>query len=180
MVAGTTRRAAIKTVFSRNEKIYVCVFTRDKRSNRINMRQDKERFERLADPIEGNEDFHSIFIEEKHYFIENDLPRYINYLNTSFDRVGGYWRGSSWFQRTFFPAWGWPLPYRSTMVFPIQQKDSETFAFDPPGCIGFLAIDSRFRNVFRERFDCPIGLSLADALFRPLYRYVSLLRSPDA
>ena len=73
-------------------------------------------------------------------------------------------------------GWGWPLPYRSTMVFPIQQGESETFTFDPPGCIGFLTIDNRFRHAFRERGDAPIGMSLADALFTPLYRYVSILK----
>jgi hypothetical protein len=179
IISGTTCRTAIKVIHVRSDKIYVYTLTRDKRSNRTNRSRDQERFDHLRDSLEANEDFHSIFTETARYFFEGDLTRRINYLNSSFPSAGGQWRGTNWLHRTLFPGWGWPLPYRSTMVFPIQQTESETFAFDPPGCIGFLAIDGRFRHQFRARFDAPLGMSVADALFSPLYRYVTLLKSKE-
>ena len=69
----------------------------------------------------------------------------------------------------------WPLPYRSTIVWPIQQRESRLLPLRANvGCIGFLAIDSESRNVFRENWDFPIGAAVSDSLFHPLKFYASL------
>jgi hypothetical protein len=57
ILSGHSCRAAIKTTFIKNNRIYVYTFTRDKRSNRINRSQDEERFQKASDALERNEDF---------------------------------------------------------------------------------------------------------------------------
>ena len=61
------------------------------------------------------------------------------------------------------------------MIFPIRQEESNALQFAAAGCIGFLAIDSAFKGVFQPRFDGPLGSSLAEALFHPLWLYSQLL-----
>lgn len=178
MLTGTTCRTSIKSIIEENQAIYVYAFARDRRSNSILKQQDKERFDRRQDKLEDNEDFHSVFNKPKTYYFQNDLVHVHGYVNSSL-RIYGKRPSLNWFQRIVFPAWGWTLPYRSAMVFPIQQKESSSLAFPPLGCIGFLTIDSAFRNVFVERYDCPIGATVANALFYPLARYVALVKRLD-
>ena len=177
MLTGTSCRAAIKCVINDNGKIFVYAFARDSSSSEQNSKRDKERFEKKSDPIEGNEDFYSIFEEDVTSYIENDITNKLGYQNTSFTSFGksnGANARSSILGRLGIGR-DWKLPYRSTMVFPVQQRESSHLHFRAKGCIGFLAIDSGFRNVFKERFDGPLGAGLAHALFVPLVRYEQIL-----
>jgi hypothetical protein len=170
MLTGTRCRVAIKCLFSDNEEIFIYAVTRDSRSNEINARNDKERLEKRCDTLKDNDDFHLIFEEQARWFIENNLPRKRNYRNSSFKLYG-----EPPSKVALLRDFGWTLPYRATMVFPIQQRDSENLSFEPGGCIGFLAVDSGSPNVFKDAFDGPLGASLANALFAPLSKYVALL-----
>ncbi|GMV60869.1 MAG: hypothetical protein AMXMBFR74_00380 [Parvibaculum sp.] len=175
MLTGTTCRTAIKVIQNEDDKIFVYSLARDRRSSQTNSSLDRKRFEEKQDPLEKNEDFHSIFYEKERFYLENDLPNKRDYKNSSFEIYGERPTSGNWFQRAFLSRVGWTLPYASTMVFPIQQREANTLNLETTGCIGFLAIDSAFRNVFKHRFDGPLGATIADALFTPLAQYVNLL-----
>jgi hypothetical protein len=174
MLTGTTCRTTVKCIFQDGEKLYVYALARDRRSGQINRNRDEKRRDEKSDPLEDNEDFYSIFSDSKRYCIENDLIPKINYKNTSF-KIYGNPRALNAFQRLCVPTLGWTLPYRSTMVFPIRQDESNALRFAAAGCLGFLAIDSAFKGVFQARFDGPLGASFAEALFHPLSQYFRLL-----
>jgi hypothetical protein len=174
MLTGTTCRAAIKCTFSEDGVIYVFSFARDTRSSKLNHEMDQARFVQKKDRLDENEDFHKIFMKKERRYIENDLPSRPGYRNSSFDIYGHRPQSPGLIQRRLFPGWGWHLPYRSTMVFAIQQKPSHSLSIKNTECIGFLAVDSGFRNVFEDRFDGPLGSSLADSLFGPFASFVML------
>jgi hypothetical protein len=175
MVTGTTCRVAIKCCFFENDDVYVYTITRDGRSNKLNYKKDRQRFESRSDSIGDNEDFFSIFYNDTRYYIENNLANKRNYANSSFAQYGEPPERIGLFGGILNASIRWPLPYKSTMVFAIEQLAAENLSFEELGCIGFLAIDSAFGNVFKPRFDGPLGASLANAFFSPLIRYVSLL-----
>ncbi|HEX4104988.1 MAG TPA: hypothetical protein VHX92_02030, partial [Rhizomicrobium sp.] len=157
MVTGTTCRAALKCTFIDNDEVFVYAITRDTASNRYNVSTDKMRFEARADKVKDNEDFYSVFTEGKRWYVERDLSTKRQYKNSSFDYYGQPPVQLHWFFRIFDPSHGWTLPYKSTMVFPVQQQESGTLSVGQGACVGFLAIDSAFRGVFKPRFDCPLG-----------------------
>jgi hypothetical protein len=128
--------------------------------------------------LEDNDDFISIFEEKEDFFIENNLPSRRDYHNTSFKIYGARPVTTTLFTRCF-PAMGWTLPYRSTMVFPIRQVEPTTGSAEGAGCIGFLTVDSAFRRVFKPRFDGPLGAAVASALFHPLSIYVKLIEQAE-
>lgn len=171
MVTNTTCRASIKRIHDPGDgKLYVYTLARDNVSGRLNRQRDKNRFEKLQDSLEENEDFYSIFGESKTYFFCNDLLRRTHYRNSSF-KVYGKRPDNLRIWQTFVSSLWWTLPYRSTIVWPIQQLESDKLSFESRGCIGFLTVDSEFRNVFQKRFDVSIGAGVSDVLFIALDRY---------
>jgi hypothetical protein len=68
---------------------------------------------------------------------------------------------------------GIDFPYVAVMVFPVRCKDLN----GKPGLpIGFLAVDSKARNCFWERYDAHFGASVADAFFHILEEYVLFMK----
>lgn len=178
MVTGTVCRTSIKVIHRENETLFVYALVRDGLSTESNAKSDKDRFDSRQDKLEDNEDFYSIFQQEISYFIENNLPARRDYRNTSFMVYGERPRGTTFFSR-WFTSIGWHLPYRAAMVFPIRQLEPVTGTEGESGCIGFLTVDSAFKNVFERRFDGPLGATVASALFHPLSVYVSLIAEAE-
>lgn len=147
-----------------------------------NAKSDKERLESKTDELSENEDFDLIFEEKTDFFIENDLPNRWGYRNTSFKLYGRPVQPGNavarWYNK-FFPGSGWTLPYRSTMVFPIRQLEPAIGTTESAGCIGFLTVDSGFRNVFEPRIDGPLGATVSSALFYPLSVYSRLIDNTE-
>lgn len=181
LLTGTKCRATLKTVYSRNGKLYVYAMARDGKSADTNKKKDKERQSGNLDPIEENVDFSYLYDDfgpNSRCFFCNDLTTKRNYRTSSFKVYGNPPENVSihdrWSQFVRHEK-DWPLPYRSTIVWPVQQRESRLLPLrDTLGCIGFLAIDSESRNVFREKWDFPIGATISDALFHPLKLYASL------
>jgi hypothetical protein len=177
MITGTKCRATIKAIYQKEGKLFVYALVRDDKSKQINWKRDQKRLENDMDPIEENEDFELLYGDygpDHQYFICNDLTVRRNYKTSSFkvyennppeditvlSRLFDIFRGKD----------DWPLPYRSTIVWPIQQCPSPEIYVDKPHCIGFLAIDSESRGVFKRRWDWEIGAEISDGLFHALKR----------
>lgn len=128
--------------------------------------------ESYQDPLVENEDFSIIFRDEyqgHNHYVSNDLTHKRNYQNTSFKMGGPPTENVSWWDN--FLGLNWPLPYRSTFVWPIQQKESPEINLDEIGCIGFLSVDSSSKHVFQKEWDFDVGAIVADALFSAIYNY---------
>ena len=174
MLTGTLCRATIKTIYKNEDKIYVFAFARDGKSRHANLKKDKERREKNMDPIEENEDFQLLYEDfgpKQCCFFSNNLITRRSYRTSSF-KVYDYPPENITFWDVVLQHLGiyrnWALPYKSTIVWPIQQLENPDLEFKVLGCVGFLAIDSESRNVFKKRWDCPIGAEIADALFHPI------------
>ena len=63
----------------------------------------------------------------------------------------------------------WLLDYRSAIVWPIQQTQSEYMG--DKEWFGFLAIDSQSAGVFEEEWDAQVGAEIAEQLFVTLWFY---------
>jgi hypothetical protein len=162
IVTGTRCRAAVKLVHVLDQdRAYAYTFARDGLSKSAS--SDKKRHESRQDSIDENEDFWLIFRKQNPYFFSNDLTRRVHYTNTSF-KVYGKPPEKKWWQSRF-PAYSWTLPYRATIVWPIQQLESDSLKFETLGCIGFLAVDCPLPNRFREQSDVPLGAAIGDALY---------------
>ncbi|MDR3554767.1 MAG: hypothetical protein P4L55_08435 [Syntrophobacteraceae bacterium] len=181
LLSGTSCRTAIKAVYMET-KLHVYALARDNNSMSVNYRQDLERFAKHQDPIEENDDFCDLYWRYgplQRFFFCNDLTMRRNYKNTSFKVYGSPPQNVELKDR----IWSylgikkiWPLPYRSTMVWPIQQRESPELSLKEIGCLGFLAVDSEACNAFNKSLDFPMGASVADALFQPLRIYGSIAR----
>jgi hypothetical protein len=106
-----------------------------------------------ADWVTENTDFFEVFDKpEQRCFFENDLKkRHSRGLYRNSHLPLGYDN-----RRDL-----WPLPYRSTIVWPIRLLRPET----KPEVLGFLCIDSRSRRVFVRRYDFDLGALVADGLY---------------
>lgn len=172
MVTGTRCRATIKTIYEKKvdgkKKLFVRTLARDSNSYEHNYKTDIKRYENDEDCIEENEDFELLYYDEistENCFFCNDLFERRAYKTSSFKVYGEPPKDSGWFDRMRYK--GWRLPYRSAIVWPIQQKTARYFNIQEKGCIGFLAVDSESRGVFK-RWDLWVGAAIADALFHPL------------
>lgn len=169
MLTGTRCRATIKTIYEKEGKLYVRTLARDTDSYEHNSEKDKERSEKNQDAIEENEDFELLYSENQpgqNYFFCNNLIQRRNYKTSSFKIYGEPKKEMNFYERIFCKSW--TLPYRSAIVWPIQQRKNRHFDFDEIGCIGFLAVDSESRGVFKKSWDTWLGAGVADALFHPL------------
>lgn len=180
MLTGTRCRATIKTIYEKDGKLFVRTLARDTNSYEHNFKKDKQRFEDNKDAIEENEDFELLHDEKlpgQNYFFCNNLIERRNYKNSSFKVYGEANKEMSWYERLFCK--GWSLPYRSAIVWPIQQKQNRYFAFAEIGCIGFLAVDSESRGVFKKNWDTWLGAGIADALFHPINTMFNVLEKKE-
>lgn len=177
MLTGTNCRACVKTVYSNKSagKLYVQALARDKASGDACAGLDRLRFDENMDPLEHNTDFVGLYdrySSSERCFFSNDLSREFQngYVSTSvaaYKKFLGTKNGGS------------SLPYRSTMVWPIQQKQGNQ---DLPRdtCLGFLAVDSPSRNVFIRKWDFEIGAGISDSLFHVLKLYSDILAELEA
>ncbi len=180
MLTGTRCRAAIKTIYERNSKLFVRTLARDNVSYEYNYNYDKERYDDDKDAIEENEDFELLYDEQQpgqSYFFCNNLIRRLRYKSSSFKLYGAPSEEIGWLDCLYCK--GWTLPYRSTIVWPIQQRKDIHFTFNEIGCIGFLAVDSESREVFNKNWDTWIGAGIADALFHPINSMFKVLDESD-
>lgn len=172
---STNCRASIKLVRVVNEngvnEVYVHTLARDKSSALENNQHDKTRAEKNHDRLSDNSDFIELWDEtkpDKGYFIAYDLKNDQTYNTSSLS----YWNivvGSP-VKRARIE---WPLPYKSTIVWPIRQKAREDLGIDETSCVGFLCIDSRVPGAFRTRDHPKVGTILADALYPILHLYAN-------
>jgi hypothetical protein len=113
-------------------------------------------FDESADYVEMNTDFTQVFKNPKQrYFFSNDLKK---------DLLANQYKNSHIPDNYEIKSKPWPLDYSSTMVWPIQKmmySDGEP----TPAVFGFLCVDSRSRNVFKEAYDFHLGAAIADALY---------------
>jgi hypothetical protein len=174
-VTGATCRAAIKCILEEGERIYVYTLARDRRSSDANEEDDQIRLEKRLDSLEENEDFNEIFSEGANCYLRNNLPSRQYYQNSSF-KLRGEPRQANALLKALMPGIGWTLPYKSAIVFPIQQKEAPPLHFEAAGCIGFLTVDSPRKRGFVQRFDEPLGATLANALFSPLNQHRETLK----
>ena len=175
-VSSAQCRIAIKLVEDAGDKLYVFTFARDAKSIAKSAASDKRRHEEKLDTIEENEDFHQIFDRRDPFFFCGDLARRSHHKNTSFKIYGTPHQGG-WYHAAFPSLW-WTLPYRSVIVWPIQQLDARHLNFEPLGCIGFLAVDCAVPNRFREQSDVPLGAGIADAMFHCFRLWNALRAAP--
>lgn len=181
LVSGTSCRVCIKFVEFRNNEGFAVTLARDSASAREKEESDRKRSENSSDPIKENEDFDIIFNEEQpdmKIFFENNLPERLGYRNSSFKECGKDFVYANWAEPSRGKRYNlWPLSYKSTISWGIMDRDpplSDTY----PKCLAFLSVDSESPGVFRERWDEHIGLSLASALYYPIYLYAKLSRQP--
>lgn len=173
MITGTHCRAAIKTIIEKNNKLYIQSFARDSHSKEENEKKDKERLENLTDSLEENTDFDLLYYDKlspRHYFISNDLPTRRGYNTSSFKVWGSPPDNVSRIKAHK----EWTLPYKSTIVWPIQQNSNEYFGFENQSCVGFLAIDSESVNVFYEKWDVHLGAVVSDSLYHLINQLISV------
>lgn len=176
MLTGTRCRAAIKTIYQKEDKLFVRTLARDTASYEKNFEKDKQRFKENIDSIEENEDFQLLYEENipgQNYFFCNNLIKRKNYKTSSFKLYGN--PNQTWYEKSFCK--GWTLPYRSTIVWPIQQKKNTYFHFKEIGCIGFLSIDSESRGVFKKNWDTWLGGGISDAVFHPINTLFNLVET---
>lgn len=163
-LTGSKCRASIKLVeYVGNSDLYVFTYIRDKDSKELNYKRDLARSEDRKDPIMENEDFNQIFKKDQEYFFSNDLCGKRSYANSSFKEYGTPKEHGA--VGRIFPAYGWTLPYRATIVWPIQQTEIPGVGRDTALCVGFLTIDTPLPNRFNPTFDVPLGAGIADSLF---------------
>ena len=174
-LSSTRCRATIKTVGGYDDpagadpRPYVVAFARDSASHRLNKRDDQRRAELKIDLVESNTDFDLLFDKgraDKGYFFSNDLVKLSPRLNSSSIKF----LESKSPHNSASNDHNWMLPYRSAIVWPIRQMPEDNLHTDDERCVGFLAIDSESRRAFEERWDVPLGESIAESLFHPIVK----------
>lgn len=126
--------------------------------------------------VENNTDFHQLFSKIDNmgssFFACNDLKKLWcqnGYSNSSFLIYG---------EPTFIPLLEykyitrWPLPYKSTMVFPVRYDPKDKTKI-PRHC-GFLCFDSPHKNAFNLDKMPDIGASFADLFYIFITQYYSI------
>jgi hypothetical protein len=163
MVTGVRCRTAIKLIRKPLDAgaSYVTTFARDGVSAELARPQDEQ--EDKKHTTEDNTDFDLLIKAGEDRFFCNDLRDYPNYRNTSIAN-----RGNS----------KWSLPYVATIVWPINCRVEQ----NPPNgrapvqeLVGFLCVDAASRKVFDDRFDTPLGSTVAHTLYPVLKKLLNIL-----
>ena len=171
MLTGTACRACVKTIYEQGENFYVQALARDKNSAALCQEMDRWRQEHNADRLEHNSDFvnlYSNYNAGNRCFLSNNLDelrKKRKYFSSS---------DAAFAQRYPADEDARKLPYKSAVVWPIQQRRGATGIPDDQ-CIGFLAVDSPCTNVFLPSWDFEIGAGIADSLYHPLRLYSDII-----
>ncbi len=172
MLTGVRCRMCVKLVDVKPDNTgYVFTLARDRLSSTENRVHDKRRQDGLLDRINDNSDFLSMFEPDspsRGYFFSEDLAAEENYRSSSIN----YWQNVA--GNPNIPYKKWCLPYRSTIVWPIQPSAGEELGIPEHRCIGFLAVDSQSRGAFEERWDAPFGKALACNMYVAMVFYREL------
>lgn len=130
--------------------------------------------------LKDNSDFKRIMetggIGEGSFFIANQLPRILNYKNSSFEHCVFQPKafGKNAFLNYFIGylrSVKWPLPYRSCLIVPIlPAKYDPNLKFE---VLGFLCVDSNSIGTFRLHHDVKLLKGVADGIYRELDEYLS-------
>jgi len=154
------------------EIIYVFTLARDSASTRENKNADLKREKEKLDRLIENTDFLSLWDlthDDTGFFHSADLRSEKDYKSSSL---------SFWRTRQENPGSvaikDWPLPYRSTIVWPIRQEPRAEFGIADYDTVGFLAVDSPTPGAFDIETNAPIGTMLANALHPILKLYNEL------
>jgi hypothetical protein len=129
--------------------------------------------------LDQNTDFHTLHeragTPEGTYFFENYLPLLRDYQNTSFHiyKSRNPWNTNLPIVADVFRNAFWPLPYRSTIVVPIQPRPTPR---ERNRLIGYLCVDSRSLGAFRLRHDVELMTGVADCLYGVVRRYWQIAR----
>jgi len=151
VVTGTPNRACIKLLGGKKDDDnllkHVRTLCRDSVSAELNKKRDAE--EENLHKVGQNTAYRNILRDGEPYFFSNDLPSGKFYENTS----KKLWANGA-------------LPYKATIVFPIQHVRSAKGA----GAIqqstrGFLCVDASIINTYRGGYDTELVAIVADALF---------------
>lgn len=121
-------------------------------------RSDPHRISRTRDLISANTDFLTLLQGEEHYFRCNDIQQL---------------RDTSDYANSHATA-GRPLPYQSTIVWPIRKVLDDPLLAEALGAfsdwqdlIGFLCVDSKEPQAFTDA-DVQTGAAMADTLYTVL------------
>lgn len=174
ILTGNYCRATIKLIdISEDGILYVYTLCRDREGERANRKTDRDRYDQKLDLLKDNEDFALLFDQKERWFFDNNLKSRKNYSNTKDPKLNSHDRKIS-FLNSILPSLDWDLPYISTIVWPIRQGISPTINSNVVKIAGFLAIDSRHRRVFNEKYDSQFGAAVSDSLFHLLMKWILL------
>ena len=136
---------------------------------KLNYPYDKDR-------LSHNSAFRELLTMKRMYYIESNIPKAYKdhrYQSTSFMRYGEKQDST------------WPLPYRSTILWPIRKLVGEKYGLPEDSAIpdhrvrGFLCIDSWEKNVWWDRYDSQIGAAVADLIFILMDAWLDPKESPQ-
>jgi hypothetical protein len=154
------------------EHIYVFTLARDTSSTRENKNADLKREKEKLDQLIKNTDFLSLWDMEHDdtgFFHSPDLRAEKEYESSSLT----FWRTKQENPGSVAIK-DWPLPYRSTIVWPIRQEPRSDLGLEGYDTVGFLAVDSPMPCAFDIGTNAPIGTILANGLHPILKLYNEL------
>lgn len=151
------------------DDLLVYTLRRDSISQSEEEESDRVRLQDGEDKLKENSDFLSIFTPkagDRGFFMSNDLSKEKGYSSSSFK-----FRMSD--PNKPQPK-GWPLWYRSTIVWPVRRDKREELGITEPTCLGFVTVDSHIPGVFTSDEHVPLGAMLANAMYPILDQYITL------
>lgn len=157
---------------NRGENIYVFTLARDSASTRENKNADAKRENEKLDQLIENTDFLSLWDlthDDTGFFHSADLRSEKDYKSSSLS----FWRTKQENPGSVAIR-DWPLPYRSTLVWPIRQEPRGELGIVEYDTVGFLAVDSPTPGAFDLETNAPIGTMLANGLHPILKLYNEL------
>jgi len=157
---------------NRGENIHVFTLARDSASTRENKNADAMRENEKLDRLIENTDFLSLWdltYDDTGFFSSADLRSEKDYKSSSLS----FWRTKQENPGSVAIR-DWPLPYRSTIVWPIRQEPRAELGIADYDTVGFLAVDSPTPGAFDIETNAPIGTTLANGLHPILKLYNEL------
>jgi hypothetical protein len=180
LLSGTNCRAAVKVPAfdtTGTGEAWAVTVARDTNSAQANRQMDASREKGRTDRIGLNEDFSLLFDEgrpDQGYYCCNNMPAKFasgDLKSTSVEVFRKAARDAGKKDKVHH----YPLPYRSTMVWPVR------FIGEVTRFHAFLAVDSESRRVFYETWDSKLGGSIAQQAnisFRIFNELVHTLSDP--
>jgi len=154
VIAGVSCRCCVKEIIYENEDRPASIYNAAVRTIARSSLADTSRDQRKRgeyDRISDNSDFRVLFDDTgATCYAQGDITKVQGYQNSHADQ------GVK------------SLPYRSVCVWPVKKRLLGSDGLDDD-LLGFLCVDSKATNAFRERYDEALGAAFADTLY-PLLR----------